>query len=145
MRCLIVFDLETTGLESHCEIISIGAIAVNWEDGVELDEGRYEGHIVPRMDIPSDTTRVNGFTKDNGMLYKKGELVEDAVSPQEGVKKFAEFISKRAFRYRGRVYLLAHSAFRFDGPILHGHLNKFEKSPTKIMYKGEAMLVVSGG
>ena len=79
MRCVIVFDLETTGLESNCEIISIGAIAVNWENGGELDKGRYEGHIVPRMGIPSEVTQVNGFTKEGGMLYKHGEIVEDAV------------------------------------------------------------------
>ena len=99
MRCVIVIDLETTGLESHCEIISIGAIAVNWENGAELDEGRYEGHIVPRMGIPSEVTQVNGFTKENGLLYKNGEIVEDAVGPREGIGSFAEFLSNRAFRY----------------------------------------------
>ena len=130
MRCVIVFDLETTGLESNCDIISIGAIAVNWEDGVELNGGRYEGHIVPRMGIPSDTTQVNGFTKENGLLYKNGEIVEDAVNPREGMQRFAEFLNNPDFRYLGRVYLLAHNAFRFDGPILHRHMNMFENNPT---------------
>ena len=122
MRCVIVLDQETTGLESDCEIISIGAIAVNWEDGVELDGGRFERHIVPTGSIPGEATAVNGFTKENGLLYKNGELVEEAVRPQEGLKSFAEFLSNPAFRYRGRVYLLAHGAFRFDGPILYSHL-----------------------
>ena len=130
MRCVIVFDLETTGLESHCEIISIGAIAVNWENGAELDEGRYEGHIVPRMGISSEVTQVNGFTKENGLLYKNGEIVEDAVGPREGIGSFAEFLSNRVFRFMGRVYLLAHNAYRFDGPILHRHLNMFENNTT---------------
>ena len=130
MRCVLVFDLETTGLESYCEIISIGAIAVNWEDGVELDGGRFEGHIVPTGSIPREATAVNGFTKENGLLYKRGEVVEKAVSPQEGLKSFAEFLSNPAFRYRGRVYLLAHSAFRFDGPVLYSNLQLFEVKHT---------------
>ena len=130
MRCVIVLDQETTGLESDCEIISIGAIAVNWEDGVELDGGRFERHIVPTGSIPGEATAVNGFTKENGLLYKNGELVEEAVRPQEGLKSFAEFLSNPAFRYRGRVYLLAHGACRFDGPVLYSNLKLFEVKHT---------------
>ena len=85
---------------------------------------------MPRMGIPSDTTQVNGFTKENGLLYKNGEIVEDAVNPREGMQRFAEFLNNPDFRYLGRVYLLAHNAFRFDGPILHRHMNMLENNPT---------------
>ena len=90
---------------------------------------------MPIRGIPSDTTRVNGFTEENGLLYKHGEVVNDAVSPREGMERFAEFLTKVPYRYTDPVYLLAHNSFRFDGPILHRHLNMFENSPqTPILY-----------
>ena len=129
MGTVIVFDLETTGLESDCDIISIGAIAVNWEDGKELDEGRFEVHIVPTTPIKPGASKVNGFTKEGGRLYKNGILVENSKRPQEGLQKFIDYICRQAMARDGQIDLIAHNAFEFDGPRLSNNIKKFGVQP----------------
>ena len=130
MDTLIVFDLETTGQESDCDIISIGAIAVNWGDGKELDEARFEVHIVPTTPIKPGASRVNGFTIEGGRLYKNGILVENSELPQEGLQKFSDYICRQGMARNGQIDLIAHNSLGFDGPILRNNFKKFGVQPT---------------
>ena len=123
MSSAIVFDLETTGL-GNCDIISIGAIAVDSSSGEEIPRGRYEGYIMPTTAINPGATKVNGFTKQGGSLHKNGIRVENAENPQEGLQKFVDFLSRMAGA--GQIDLVAHNAFGFDGPVLRKNLNKFD-------------------
>ena len=115
---VIFFDLETTGPTTWSQIISIGAIAVKSSTGHEIPEGRFECHIVPTNAIKPGATKVNGFTKEEGSLYKNGVCVDNAVHPSEGLQRFVDYLVGWARVGEGDVNLVAHNAFAFDGPIL---------------------------
>ena len=51
----------------------------------------------------------------DGVLYKHGEVVEDAKSWREAWKEFQHFLE---INFEGKIVLVAHNGFRFDGPVL---------------------------
>jgi DNA polymerase III alpha subunit (gram-positive type) len=103
----IFFDVETTGLGKHSDIIQIGAVHHN---------GRtYKKFIIPSCEIEEGATRVNGFTKRHGRLYRHDIEIRDAVSPHQGLNDFLDWVWNNS---RGRVVLIAHNGFRFDAPVL---------------------------
>ena len=119
----IFFDLETTGLTTWSQIICIGAIAVKSSNGDEIPGGRFECHILPTNAIKPGATKVNGFTKEEGSLYKNGIRVDDAVLPREGLQKFMDYLD--GWAGDRNVDLIAHNAFAFDGPVLFNNFRKF--------------------
>ncbi len=75
---LLIFDLETTGLNRETErIIEIGAIKV--QDGVIVD--RLSILVNPNIEVPYYATKVNGITTD---------MLTGAISDIEGVNKLIE-------------------------------------------------------
>ena len=121
----VIFDLETTGL-GNCDIISIGAIAVDSSNGEEIPGGRFEGHIMPSAAIHPRASKVNGFTKEGGVLCKDGIPVENVEHPQEVLRKFVNFLREMDNRGDGQIDLVAHNAFGFDGPVLCNNFRKFD-------------------
>ena len=121
----VIFDLETTGL-GNCDIISIGAIAVDTSNGEEVPGGRFEGHIIPTAAIHPGASKVNGFTKEGGILYKNGIPMENVEQPQEGLRKFVNYLREMDNRGDGQIDLVAHNAFGFDGPVLCNNFRKFD-------------------
>ena len=121
----VLFDLETTGL-GNCDIISIGAIAVDSSNGAEVPDGRFEGYIMPTAAIQPGASRVNGFTKKDGILCKHGIPVENAEQPQQVLQNFVNFLYKMDIRGDGQIDLVAHNAFGFDGPVLSNNFLKFD-------------------
>ena len=122
---VIFFDLETAGW-SQSEIVSIGAIAVKRADGTEVAGGRFQVCILPTTDIDEGASRVHGFTKKDGVLFKHGEALEDFTSPEDGLQRFLNFIMGQAEGNEGgRTDLFAHNANRFDGPTLRTNFRKF--------------------
>ena len=126
-RCFrsVLFDLETTGL-GNCDIISIGAIAVDSSNGEEVPNGRFEGYIMPTAAIQPGASKVNGFTKEGGILCKHGLPVENAEQPQQVLQKFVNFLHEMDNRGDGQIDLVAHNAFGFDGPVLSNNFRKFD-------------------
>ena len=123
----IFFDLETTGPTTWSQIISIGAIAVKLPCGDEVPEGRFACFIVPTTAIKPEASRVNGFTKEGGSLYKNGTRVDDAVHPKEGLKRFVDYLSRlaRDDEKTKKINLVAHNAHKFDGIILSNTFRRF--------------------
>jgi DNA polymerase III alpha subunit (gram-positive type) len=103
----IFFDVESTGLGKHSDIIQIGAVHQN---------GRtYKNFIIRSCEIKEDATRVNGFTTSRGRLYRHYIEIRDAVSPHQGLNDFLDWVWNNS---RGRDVLIAHNCFQFDAPVL---------------------------
>lgn len=78
----IVFDLETTGLNSNQhEIIEIGAIKVNMDSN---EHQTFQALIKPKKKIPVKITEITNITQE--MLDKDGDDIENVL------KDFLEFI-----------------------------------------------------
>lgn len=89
----VVFDLETTGLNSHSnEIIEIGAVKLN---GTRIVD-RYSKFVKPEGKIPQKITELTGITED---------MVIDAESIETVLLEFLDFI--------GDATLVAHNS-NFD-------------------------------
>ena len=122
---VIFFDLETAGYKES-DIVSIGAIAVKRGDGTEVAGGRFQVCILPTTDIDKGASKVNGFTKKDGALFKHGEALEDVTTPQDGLQRFLKFITEQAEgNGGGRIELYAHNAKNFDDPTLRSNFRKF--------------------
>jgi DNA polymerase III epsilon subunit family exonuclease len=78
----VVFDLETTGLNSsRHEIIEIGAIRVNRDSDVH---DTFQALVKPTKRIRKNVTRINGISQE--MVDREGEPLDVAL------KAFVEFI-----------------------------------------------------
>jgi len=98
LRDYVVFDLETTGIDTNrCEILEIGAI--RYEDGREV--ARFESFVKPSCPVPAESTAVHGI--DDAML---------ADAPAPG-RVLADFL-----RFAGDLDLVAHNGSSFDFPVL---------------------------
>ena len=84
---VIFFDLETAGYKES-DIVSIGAIAVKRGDGTEVAGGRFQVCILPTTDIDEGASKVNGFTKKDGALFKHGEALEEVTTPKTDSRGF---------------------------------------------------------
>lgn len=101
----IVFDIETTGLDTNNDsIIEIGAVKV--ENGIIIDT--FESFINPGFPIPYFITQINGIDDD---------LVENAPYPGVVLQKFKAFVS-------GSEFIIGHNAKRFDYPFLESEFRR---------------------
>jgi len=109
-KSLIVWDLETTGLDPKTsEIIEIGAMRV--ENGDIVD--RKAWLLNHDIEISDTTTELTGITKE--MIDK------DGVDPDEALAEFMGMLTP------GTPHL-THNGIRFDIPFLTHHLEKRFKS-----------------
>lgn len=78
----VVFDLETTGLDSsYNEIIEIGAIKINRKS---IHHEAFQALIKPRKKIPAKITAINGITQ--AMVDQDGKQLAEVLP------EFLEFI-----------------------------------------------------
>ncbi len=90
---MTVFDIETTGLDSHsARIIEIGAVKI--KEGEVID--RMDIFVDPEMPIPEEITNLTSITD---------EMVAGAPKEREAVEEF--------LRFAGDTMLIAHNA-NFD-------------------------------
>ncbi len=90
---MIVFDIETTGLDMRkCAITEIGAVKIK---GGEIID-RFDTFVNPEMPIPEEVVKLTSITD---------EMVKDAPSQEEAVRAFLAFAGDRM--------LIAHNA-NFD-------------------------------
>jgi DNA helicase II / ATP-dependent DNA helicase PcrA len=98
LRDFVIFDLETTGVDTaRCEILEIGAI--RYEDGRE--RARYETFVKPSGPVPPASTAIHGITD---------AMLEKAPAPVQALSDF--------FRFVGSLDLVAHNGSSFDFPVL---------------------------
>ena len=98
LRDYVIFDLETTGVDSsRCEIIEIGAI--RYEGGREV--ARFETFVKPRGPVPPASTAIHGITD---------AMLEGAPAPRQALIDFMAFV--------GDLDLVAHNGSSFDSPVL---------------------------
>ncbi|MDP6419498.1 MAG: UvrD-helicase domain-containing protein, partial [Candidatus Krumholzibacteria bacterium] len=97
LRDFVVFDLETTGLDTKtCEIIEIAGI--RYEDGREV--GRFESLVKCKSPVPPASTKIHGITD---------EMLLDAPALKEALRDFSRFAGERD--------LIAHNGSSYDFPI----------------------------
>lgn len=98
---VVVFDVETTGLEaSTCEIIEIGAVKVR--DGKIVET--FSTLVKPKKEIPPEITKLNGITND---------MVKNALTINEVLQDFYKFT-------RGSVLAAYNIAFDYKFIYLAG-------------------------
>ena len=112
----IVFDIETTGLDTNNDSITeIGAVLV--EGGVVVDT--FDELINPGFGIPDFITRINGIDDT---------MVSTADYPGVVLSRFHTFIKQGEF-------LVGHNAKRFDYPFIESEFNRngirFDGMPCK--------------
>ena len=92
----VVFDTETTGLDSNIErLTEIGAVYV--ENGKINEEKKFCTFVNPGKPIPQKVVDLTGIND---------AMVADAPSPEEAIRAFKEFC--------GNNILVAHNAHSFD-------------------------------
>lgn len=98
LRDVVVFDLETTGVDrERCEAVE--AAAVRLEDGREV--AHFETLLRPQGPIPPGATAVHGITD---------AMVANAPLPGPALRAFLAFLGERD--------LVAHNGANFDFPVL---------------------------
>lgn len=110
----VIFDLETTGLDTDMDaIIEISALKVN--GGEIVDE--YSTLVNPRMHIPYEASCVNGIVDD---------MVKDAPIIEEALKGFIAFI--------GNEVLVGQNIKRFDLKFIQRDAVRFFGKPVNNDY-----------
>ena len=110
----VVFDLETTGLDSaNHEIIEIGAIRVNRDSNVH---DTFQGLVRPTKRVPKKITQITGISQE--MVDKDGEPLRKAM------EEFSAFIGGLplvAFNADFDMAFLQHAAKQYnlalDNPV----------------------------
>ena len=104
----VLFDIETTGLDSECdEIIEIGALKVRNTTVVN----QFHSLIKPKHSIDEFITELTGITN---------EMVKDAPSIKDVLPLFADFI--------GEDILIGHNV-NFDINFIYDNLLRYKFSP----------------
>ena len=112
----ITFELEMTTFGKTAEIIQIGAVH---------DDGQlFECCIVPEKEIAAGASDVNGFTVRDGRLFRRGNLVADALTPAEGLTKFLNWIKDNPSNVNKNVWMVGHGAHKADAPVLLNNMIK---------------------
>ena len=97
----VVFDTETTGLDTNNDIMTeIGAVYV--ENGKINEEKSFGTFVNPGRPIPAKVVELTGIND---------AMVADAPTPDEAIRRFKEFC--------GDNIVIAHNASSFDMLILH--------------------------
>ncbi|XP_054890946.1 three prime repair exonuclease 4 [Poeciliopsis prolifica] len=110
-RPLVFFDLETTGLGPHCEIIQLAAVS----GGHSLNL-----YVVPRCRIERGAARVTGFKVRGQRLYQDRRLIFTN-SLREVVVSFIAFL-----QMLGRPLVVGHNIRNFDCPLLARALDELD-------------------
>ena len=104
----VVFDIETTGLDSEFdEIIEIGAVKI--KDGIKIDT--FNSLIKPEYEIDEFITELTGITN---------EMVENAPSIDEVLPKFMDFI---------KGYIIIGHNVNFDINFIYDNLEELNILP----------------
>lgn len=105
-EAVVMFDIETTGFDSNCDILQIGA---------RFKDSKFNIFIKPTKTINKYATKATGLTSNSGDLYKHGKLVP-TIPLQAAIPKFIAFLGSLK---NSQVYLCAHSGNSFDFPRLY--------------------------
>ncbi|KAM8891640.1 DNA polymerase III PolC-type-like [Spinachia spinachia] len=115
-RSIVFFDLEATGLDtSVCDIIQLSAVC-----GKRV----FNAHVLPTRELTDSAKRVTGFTVRDGVLFRDG-VPTSTVPLADALASFLDFLRS----FGGPVRLAAHSARRFDAPVLTRVLRRLKLLP----------------
>lgn len=116
LREIVVFDLETTGLDpSNDEIIEIAAMRIR--QGKVVRDECFHSYVKPKRKIPRIITSLTGITDAK---------VKDAPAASSALKDFIDFC--------GDSLLIAHNGHRFDMKFLEAACPKRRKGSRGVDY-----------
>lgn len=107
MTRLVCFDLETTGIDVDiCEVVQVGAIAVDLEGDDSWDGESRAMLCKPSKPIPESATAVHGLTDED---------VADAPAFAQVVRGLVDWM--------GDVMIVTFNGERYDIPIIQRYMN----------------------
>ncbi|XP_040019536.2 three prime repair exonuclease 2-like [Gasterosteus aculeatus] len=115
-RSIVFFDLEATGLDTDvCDIIQLSAVC-----GKRV----FNAYILPTRELTASAKQVTGFTVSDGKLFRDG-VPTSTVPLADALASFLDFLRS----FAGPVRLAAHSATRFDAPVLTRVMRRLKLLP----------------
>ncbi|NP_001373584.1 three prime repair exonuclease 4 isoform X1 [Danio rerio] len=106
----VFFDLETTGLDSSCEIVQLAAVSGGHT---------FNLFMVPRRPFQRGASRITGFSvKHQRLFLHRRPLLTSSL--KEALLSFISFL-----RMLDHPLLLGHNIRRFDCPVLARALDEF--------------------
>lgn len=116
---LLVFDVETTGLDRNSELLQISCISHDCSRN-------FSTYLLPeKRTIADSATKVHGISvqyRNGTKVLVKGGVGLTAVSQTQGLTDFCRFLQQH--KESRRLVLVAHNGNRFDFPILLNALNR---------------------
>jgi DNA polymerase III alpha subunit (gram-positive type) len=140
---VIFYDLETTGF-SNPQIASIGAFCVGKKRRKKI---RSKHHVymsmVPTCDFDPRASEINGMTKCGGILYMKGNPVQNAMSMKSGLEQFRTYLKKTIGSEKpkhDKIVLVAHNNTPYDSVVLRQNWDLFQVQwPGRNLYIVDSM------
>lgn len=106
---MVVFDLETTGLDLDCDIVQLSAV---------VKDQTFNQYILPFKPISWQASEVTSLTVKTGSLYLKGKKIESR-GAKEAFQCFLNWLKPIA-----PVVLIAHNCYNFDAKRLLNSMAK---------------------
>lgn len=103
-ECVVLFDLETSGLNKDCEILQIAA---------KCGESTFATYIDLKQPIPAIVTKINGLANEHGVLTYRDTVV-NSIPLKTALNNFKDWL----LSLNKSCYITAHN-INFDGSRLY--------------------------
>ncbi|XP_053381824.1 DNA polymerase III PolC-type-like [Mercenaria mercenaria] len=108
--CMVVFDLETTGLERDSHITELAAETVY---STNNSTDTFHRFIISKKPISNQASKITGITVKGRQLFKNAALVNNSVSVSRALTSFLDF-----FKQKQKIILVGHNIKTFDSLVL---------------------------
>ncbi len=124
---IILFDMETTGIDREvdqvCQLAAVPLTRQNLEYEDEDEDDVFTAYVLPTRSFHGEATKVNGFTIDEGSLFKGGNPLP-TISLEKAYKSFFEYLKLKT-NSGDKLTLVGYNSKQFDMAFLRRDCHKF--------------------